>query len=115
MSAAVTLSPKLPGDAEINGLDARAAWMEEHPDEILVSIVYTDTSKVTIDTDSGAHVPTQRVRRWEPLGTLADVPQAVRDAMAAAEEKRTGRAPIPFEVVEAGEYAVSDTLDDDED
>lgn len=112
MSAVVKLSTKLPGDAEVNGLDARAAWLEKHPDELLVCIAYVDVSKVTIDTDSGAHVPTVRVRRIEPLGELDDVPQAVRDAMAEAESERTGRTPIPFGVVEAGEYRHSDPLPD---
>lgn len=99
MSAVVKLSSKLPGDAEINGLDSRAGWMEQNPGELLVSIVYTDVQKLTIDTDTGEHVPTVRVRRIEPLGTLSVVPQAVRDALADAEEERTGRSPLPFEVV----------------
>lgn len=101
MSATVKLGAALPGNPEINGLDSRAKWLETNPDELLVCIVYLDTSKVTIDTDSGEHMPTVRVRRIEPLGELGDVPQAVREAMAEAEEERTGRTPLPFEIVEA--------------
>lgn len=115
MSAVVKLSSKLPGDAEINGLDARRGDLVDNPEEMLVCIAYVDTSKVVIDTDSGDHVPTVRIRRIEPLGTIGDVPQAVRDAMAAAESERTGRTPIPFETVEVGEGAYSDPLDGDDD
>lgn len=110
MSATVKLSSKLPGDAEINGLDDQREWLEHNPDELLVAIVLLDTAKVTIDTDSGEHVPTVRVRRIEPLGTVAETPAAVRKAMAAAEEERTGRKAIPFEVVEVGEHAFGDEL-----
>lgn len=115
MSAVVKLSSKLPGDAEINGLDAQREWLEDNPDELLVAIVLLDTSKVTIDTDTRAHVPTVRVRRIEPLGPVGEVPKAVREAMAAAEQSRTGRAAIPFDVVEVGEHAFSDELPADED
>lgn len=114
MSAVVKLSSKLPGDGEINGLDAQAAWLEDHPDELLVCIAYVDTQKLTIDTDTGEHVPTVRVRRIEPLGTLDQVGKPVRAALAAAEEKRTGRSAIPFEIVEVGEHAYSDELPGDD-
>ena len=33
--------------------------------------------------------------------------------MADAEQARTGRKPLPFEIVEVGEYRHSDTLDDE--
>lgn len=114
MSAVVTLSSKLPGDGEINGLDAQAKWLEDNPDELLVAIVFLDTQKLTIDTDSGDHVPTVRIRRIEPIGTVADVPKSVRQVMGAAEEKRTGRKAIPFEIVEVGEHAFGDSLPEDD-
>ncbi len=112
MSALVKLSAAMPGDPEINGVDAWADWLEENPDELLVAVVYLDTKKVTIDTDTGDHVPTVRVRRIEPLGPVAGCSDAVKKAVAAAEEERTGRKPIPFEIVEVGEHRHSDTLDD---
>ena len=110
MSAVVKLSSKMPGDPTINGLDHYAGDLIADPEVIRVAVVYYDTVKVTHDTDSRTDVPTIRVRRIEPLGDLEEVPQAVRKAVAAAEEKRTGRSPIPFEIVDAGEYAHSDTL-----
>lgn len=115
MSARVKLSSALPGDAEVNGLDAWADSLEDVPDRLLICVAYVDCSKVTIDTDTGAHIPTVRVRRIEPLGVMGDVSQAVKDAVAVAESERTGRTAIPFEVVEAGEYRHSDTLPTDDD
>lgn len=113
MSAIVKMSAAMPGDPEINGVDSWSDWLEANPDEILVAVVYLDTKKVTIDTDTGDHVPTVRVRRIEPLGPIANVSKTVRAAVAAAEKERTGRAPIPFEIVEVGEHAFGDTLDAD--
>jgi hypothetical protein len=111
MSATVKLSSKMPGDPAINGLDAHVDELLTDPEEFVVAVAYLDVVKITRDVDSGDEIPTVRVRRIEPLGYISEVPQAVRDAVAAAEEKRTGRKPIPFEIVDAGEYAKSDTLD----
>lgn len=112
MSAQVKLSTKLPGDETINGLDAWATWLEDNPSDLLVAVVYLDVQKVTIDTDTKDHVPTVRVRRVEPLGPVTGVSETVRKAVAAAESERTGRSPLPFEIVEAGEYAHGDPLDE---
>lgn len=114
MSATVKLSTKLPGDDGINGVDAWAEWLENNPDKLLVCVAYIDTANIKIDTDTGAHVPTVRVRRIEPLGPIDGVSEAVRKAVAAAESERTGRTPIPFEIVETGEYAYSSTIDGDD-
>jgi hypothetical protein len=111
MSAVVKLSSKMPGDPEINGLDAMVTDLLTDPEEIIVGVVYLDVAKIQRDIDSGDEIPTVRVRRIEPLGSIHDVSQAVRDAVAEAEAERTGRTPIPFEIVEVGEHAHSDTLD----
>lgn len=100
MSATVKLSSKLPGDPEINGLDAFADHLLDHHDELLVAVVFFDSGKAIEDLDEGTRVPVARIRRVEPLGIVRDVPQAVRDAMAEAEADRTGRKAIPFGVVE---------------
>ncbi len=113
MSAKVKLSSKLPGDAEINGLDSYAEHLLDEPDELIVCVVYVDCPKAIEDFDEGTRVPVARVRRIEPLGTMPEVPDAVRNAMATAEQKRTGRKAIPFEVVEVGEHRHSDTLDEE--
>jgi len=99
MSALVRLSSKLAADPELNGLDAQRGDLVDEPDQLRAAIVWYDTQKVTIDTDSDEHIPTVRLRRIEPLGLISQVPAAVRDAVDVAVEKRTGRTPIPFEDV----------------
>jgi hypothetical protein len=110
MSAVVKLSSKMPGDSEINGVDAQAADLNDDPEALRVAVIYYDAVKITHDTDSGTDVPTIRVRRIEPLGLVEDVDKAVRVSVAKAEEKRTGRKAIPFGIVEVGEHAFGDTL-----
>lgn len=99
MSAVVKLSSKLPGDPTINGLDAYADHLLNEPDELLVAVVYFDSPKELVDHEADTRVPVARIRRIEPLGPIADVPRGVRDAVAVAEEERTGRKALPFEVV----------------
>lgn len=101
MSAAVKLGSKLPGEVQINGVDAIADELVEDPEQIRVALVYFDVRKIEDDTDSGARVPTIRVRRFEPIGTLEDAPQSVRDVMAKAFADRTGQKPIPWEIATA--------------
>lgn len=114
MSAVVKLSTKLPGDQETNGLDARAGQLLEEPDEPIICIAWVDTQKVTIDTDSGDHVPTARIRRIEPIGGVHEIPEAIIDAVSAAVQKRTGRKAIPFAMatVEEGYDPEQSTLDE---
>lgn len=114
MSAVCKLSPKLPGEKEINGLDSMVPELLDDPEALLVAVVYLDVRNIVEDIDAGTRVPVVRVRRIEPLGHMSDVPDTVRKAVAKAEEKRTGRKAIPFEIVEVGEHAFGDTLDADD-
>lgn len=114
MSATVKLSSKLPGDPEVNGLDAFAEHLLDPDHEMLICVAYVDAGKAVEDFDQGTRVPVARIRRIEPLGVIGDVSQTVRDAVAAAEQERTGMKPLPFETVEVGEHRHSDTLDGDE-
>lgn len=111
MSAVVKLSSKLPGDFETNGLDALAGDLINSPDDLQVAVVWLDTQKVTIDTDSGEQVPMVRIRRIEPVGDTDAVSKAVRELVGKAFESRTGRSPIPFETYEVGEAAHGDAID----
>lgn len=111
MSATVKLMAKLPGDPEINGLDAYRDHLLDPEADMLVCVVYIDAQGADDDFDAGTRVPRARVRRIEPLGVIDEVPQAVRDAMAEAETARTGRKPLPFETVVVGEQRDSDPLD----
>ena len=117
MSAVCKLSSKMPGDPATNGVDSTVADLVDDPDTIRVGLVWYDVAKVTIDTDSGDHIPTIRVRRIEPVGTVGDVDERIADAVQAAIEKRTGRKAIPFSIVEVdddGAYGDPDqrTIDD---
>ena len=68
-----------------------------------MAVVWFDTTKVTIDTDTGAHVPTIRVRRIEPIGNVEKIPDTLRQLVDTATQDRTGRVPLPFDEVEVGE------------
>lgn len=110
MSAQVKLSGKLPGDPDTNGVDLLRADLVEEPDTLRIALVWIDVQKITIDTDTDEHVPTIRVRRIEPLGDVDAVSPAIRDAVQAAVQARTGRAPIPFGLVEVDEGYDPDQL-----
>lgn len=105
MSAVVKLSSAMPGDPSTNGVDVLAPALAREglrmePGQLRVALVWFDTKGVATDTDSGSHVPIIRIRRFEPLGTVDEVAPAIRDAVQAAVEARTGRKPIPFGLVE---------------
>lgn len=112
MSAKVTLSAKLPGDPEINGLDAFADHFLDPDHKMIVAVVYIDAAESKKNYEAGTEVPTVRIRRIEPLGVIGQVSDTVRDAVAAAEQERTGRKPLPFDVVDVGEFKWSDSLED---
>ncbi len=100
MSALVRLAARLPGDAEINGLDAIADQLATNTGDPIVAIVWFDVSKVTHDIDAGTDVPTVRVRRVEPIGSLAFVPDSVTALAEKLFEERTGRKALPFDQLE---------------
>ncbi len=109
MSAVVKLSAALPGDEETNGLDGIASDLVEQPHRIQVALVWLDVPKITDNTETGDRVPTVRVRRVEPLGTVEEIPDEIRKLAARAHESRTGRTPLPFDEVD---LARDETLDD---
>jgi hypothetical protein len=114
MSAVVKLGAALPGDFDVNGLDAQVDYLLENPKDALLALVWLDVKEIKVDTDSGAQIPTVRVRRIEPLGAVGEVSDAVQQLAGEAFESRTGRRPIPFDVVEVTEEKYSDTLPEDE-
>lgn len=103
MSAVVKLGSKLPGDFETNGIDSLVERLLDAPKDLMVSVIWTDVDKITKNVDTGDDVPTIRVRRIEPLGEVSDVHAAIREAVEAAIEKRTGRTPIPWDIAEVVE------------
>lgn len=100
MSNSLKLSTALPGEDEVNGLDALADDLVSDPSKMICAIVILDVKDVRYITDLEAHVPTLRFRRGEAW-PLADTPEAVRIAMIQRSEARLGRTPLPF-----GEVAV---------
>lgn len=100
MSAFVSLSSKLPGDVETNGVDHIADQLIKDPARIRYAIVWFDVAKTTEVTDTGEIVPTMRVRRIEPLGHADAVQPVIAEIVEEAVRARTGRAPIPFGIVE---------------
>lgn len=108
MSAVVKLGTGMPGDFEMNGVDALRDDLVDDPKTLRMAVVWFDVKEVKVDTDSGDHVPTIRVRRIEPLGNADDVTTTVKDEVGKAIEKRTGRTPVPFDIVELTETMTLD-------
>jgi hypothetical protein len=96
----VKLSAALPGHPDTNGVDDIATDLVDNPETIRIGIVWFDVAKVTIDTDTGDHIPTVRVRRIEPVGDVTTVPDQLRAIVDQALEARTGRTPLPFDMVD---------------
>lgn len=100
MSDTLKLAGALPGIEDINGLDVFADDLVEDPDgTTITAVVILDVKEVRYSIAKGAHIPTLQVRRVEGWLTQ-DTPQAVRDALVTRQEKRTGRTPLDFGVVE---------------
>lgn len=113
MSATVRLSSKLPGDEEINGLDAHVSHLFDS-EEVTVALVWLVPSKVTEDLETGARVPTVEVRRIEPIGPVSDTPDEIRKLAADLYEKRTMRNPLPFDSLVAPEGDVEEVAESDD-
>lgn len=115
MSAVVKLSSAMPGDFEVNGVDAMAEALTLGPKTLRCAVVWFDVKDIKQDVDTGEYVPTIRLRRIEPLGDADDVTKTIRKEVEAAMERRTGRTPIPWDVVEITEERYSDTLPESDD
>lgn len=100
MSAVVKLGSKMPGDFEVNGLDALVDDLVDNPAQLRAAFVVFDVQKITDNTDDGSRVPTVRVRRFEPLGKADEISAAIREAYTQAVEERTGRKALPLDIVE---------------
>lgn len=110
MSAQVKLSSKLPGDPEINGLDAHAGDL--HEEITLVAITWITPRELRKVIATGEEVPIVEIRRIEPIGTPDQVPQAIIDLAAQLHERRTGRTALPIDALDSPKGDV-DELDDD--
>ncbi len=113
MSAFVKLSPKLPGDPEINGLDELAETIAQ-PDEIYAVLAWVKCSKVTKDLETGTEVPTVEIRRIEPIAPVGATPDEVVRLAADLYHRRTGRDPLPFEELVASHHGEVEVVDSPE-
>lgn len=114
MSATVRLSAKLPGDPEINGLDAHKAHLFDQ-EQVTCALVWVVPTKVTEDLATGERVPTVEIRRIEPIGRPEDIPSSVVELAAKLYEKRTGRDPLPIDALLSPSGEVRDLGEDDDD
>lgn len=103
MSEQVKLSAKLAKDDEFNGLDQLAVEMINDPHQVRVAVVWFDTVKIVDNTDEETRVPYARIRRFEPIGNVEDVPAELQQLVQGAVEARTGKAPLPFGQVDSAE------------
>lgn len=99
MSAVAKLRAKLPGNPDINGLDAIAADLLSSPEKVRCAFIWYDVSQILEDVATGNHVPTIEVRRFEPIGDAESVPTEIREAVAAMADKRLGKQALPFDQV----------------
>lgn len=115
MSAVVKLAGKLPGDFEVNGVDATVTDLLDNPKQLRCALVWYDVQSITEDVEHSMTRPTIQVRRFEPLGKSDTVTGAVKDAVNKQIQTRTGRTPIPWDIVEVVEGHDPDQLSIDED
>lgn len=89
------IAGKLPaGDA--NGLAGMAGDLCDNPHKVHVVVMLIDCKSVTIDQDTGEHVPTARIRRAERIRT-EDLPTAEK-LVRRALEGRSGGEVLPIEL-----------------
>lgn len=97
MSAKVKMSGALPGNDEINGLDAIADQLVETPEKLRLCLVWLDVQYVRDVTDTGERIPVTRIRRIEVAGDADNAPQELKDLVLRLNEKRTGKTPLPID------------------
>jgi hypothetical protein len=91
------LSSGLPKEYEDDGLGSINKDLIAHPHETHIVIAVIDCKAVTLDVDKGFEVATARILQIEPMRDLAAAERA-RDLLLAAQERRTGRQPLPITV-----------------
>jgi hypothetical protein len=97
VSAKVKLSSALPGNEDINGLDAISAKLVQTPEELILCLAWMDVRKIEDMTDTGERIPVMRVRRIEPVSNAKEAPQELRDMALRLAEERTGKTPLPID------------------
>lgn len=96
MTASAFLSGRLPS-GEANGLAAIVRALVDDPGAVHVLVVLADCVKVTQLVESGATVPTVRIRRVEAISDPDDM-AALRRLLMREYERRTGQPTLPLEL-----------------
>lgn len=100
MSNIAKVSGALPADDNRNGLDAQVANLVNDPHTLRVAFVVYRTVKKVEDTETGVVVPTIGFTRFEPVCTLDELPEDLKERMLDAAAKRTGAEPLPLDTTE---------------
>lgn len=110
MSNEVRLSSKLSKDDETNGLDHLAGTLKNEPHQVVCALTWLVVQKITTDVETGDSVPTVQVKRIEPIAVVDKVPDQIIELASELYAARTGRTPLPFDVVETieGGYVNAD-------
>lgn len=100
MSAAVKLRAKLPGNEDLNGLDALLPELIEDGATPRAAFLIYDVQKVVEDVATGEKYVVIEVRRIEPISKLSEVPGPIRQAFMELADKRGGKQSLPFDQFE---------------
>lgn len=107
MSAKVSVSGKLPGGEEWNGLDHYAEDIANDHTLMLGCWVVFDVPEAKVDYDAGTTVPRLRMRQVEVITTDGSLPEGeFRRTVEEAFFERTGKNPLPLD--EAQGAAIED-------
>lgn len=114
MSQLIALSSKLAKGYE-NGLDSLHDSLVDDPSQVICVIGWFTCPKITTDVETGESRITLQLR-VEPIATVEKVPSEVMKLALDLYGQRTGKTPLPFDVVETldGGYVHPDRHLDDE-
>ena len=115
MSAVIKLSTKLPGDPEINGLDALHDQLIDDPKQVVCALVWLVPSSIREVIETGDQILTVEARRIEPISTIEKTPADVQALAARLYEERTGQNPLPFSSLVPSEAVVHVSFGEDDD
>jgi len=87
------LSSSLPKEYDEDGLGSINSELVARPTDTQMIVAMIDCKSVTRDIDSGLDIATARILHIEPL--REHEAEQARDLLANAQERRTGKRPIP--------------------
>lgn len=100
MSAKLKLTSKLPGNEDINGLDAKVDEFLATPEKVRLVLGWVDVKEVHDVTATGDRIPVLQWRRLELVGEADNAPPELKELALRLYEERTGKAPLPINLTE---------------